>query len=142
MTHSCVTGLIYRCDVTHSCMMKPQVGCTTLRLIRDDKSIQYIQEHHDDGGVIQTTSSTPNNLSSEEETSSKGVSFRCRLKDSITLSLLSTAVTHRVVHKVLINWRRAGGCRRIPQQQIHIYTSSTEMIRLSTFPQTIATLLA
>jgi len=39
-------------------VMKPHVGCTTVRLVRDDKSIQYIQEHHDDGGVIQTTSST------------------------------------------------------------------------------------
>ena len=72
--------------------MKPQVGYTTLRLVRDNKSIQYIQEHHDDGGVIQTTSSTPTNLSSDEEASSIRISSRYRLRDSVTLSLLSTAV--------------------------------------------------
>jgi len=53
--------------------MKPQVGCTTVGLVRDDKSIQYLQEHHDDGGVIQTTPSTPTNLSSEEGDSSEGI---------------------------------------------------------------------
>ena len=47
-------------------VMKPQVRCTTVRLVRDDKSIQYIQEHHDDGGVIQTTSGTPTNIFPEE----------------------------------------------------------------------------
>ena len=73
-------------------VMKPQVGYTTLRLVRDNKSIQYIQEHHDDGGVIQTTSSTPTNLSSDEEASSIRISSRYRLRDSVTLSLLSTAV--------------------------------------------------
>ena len=72
--------------------MKPQVGYTTLRLVRDNKSIQYIQEHHDDGGVIQTTSSTPTNLSSDEEASSIRISSRYRLRNSVTLSLLSTAV--------------------------------------------------
>jgi len=72
--------------------MKPQVGYTTLRLVRDNKIIQYIQEHHDDGGVIQTTSSTPTNLSSDEEASSIRISSRYRLRDSVTLSLLSTAV--------------------------------------------------
>ena len=56
--------------------MKRQVGCTTVRLVRDDKSIQYIQEHHDNGGVIQTTSSTTTNISSEEETSCEGISSR------------------------------------------------------------------
>ena len=73
-------------------VMKPQVGYTTLGLVRDNKSIQYIQEHHDDGGVIQTTSSTPTNLSSDEEASSIRISSRYRLRDSVTLSLLSTAV--------------------------------------------------
>ena len=55
-------------------VMKPQVGYTTLRLVRDNKSIQYIQEHHDDGGEIQTTSSTPTNLSSDEEANSIRIS--------------------------------------------------------------------
>jgi len=50
--------------------MKPQVGCTTVRLFRDDKSIQYLQEHHDDGGVIQTTPSTP-----KKGASSEGMTF-------------------------------------------------------------------
>jgi len=54
-------------------VMKPQVRCTTARLVRDDKSIQYIQKHHDDGGVIQITPSTPTNLSAEEGASSEGI---------------------------------------------------------------------
>jgi len=56
-------------------------------------------------GVIQAPSSTPTSLFSEEEARCVGISCRRRLRDSVTLSLLSTAVTHRVVHKVLINWR-------------------------------------
>ena len=122
-------------------VMKPQVGCTTVRLVRDDESIQYIQEHHDDGGVI----IGPNNPKYTNQPLFRigGQLWRNLLfiytRDSMTLSLLSTAVTHRVVHKVLINWRRAGGCRSYSTAADQYIYHHISVIRLS---RASATLLA
>jgi len=98
-------GSVRYAGLLTACVMKPQVGCTTVGLVHDDKSIYYIQEHHDDWGVIQTTS----------------ITNTTKPRDAWYLwqSFIST-----IVYRLLLNNLEAAG--RIPPQQINIYIITSQ----------------
>jgi len=99
-------------------VMKSQVGCTTVRLFRDNKSIKTIMVPRPS---YQTRLNQEHKLAQSKRRIIQWQSF------------ISTIVYRLVLNNLEAAGAFSGGCRRILPQQIHIYISSPKMICLSTF---------